>query len=522
MLIESCAQAIGGPVFGLAERAGGELVFRQSPRARGSGMLLRVQQPDRGVFSAEYRGLSIGVLVLMTSIAVEGIAIATILPTVAADLNGLEWYGWAFSAFMLASLVGAIGGGELTDRRSPALAGQVALALFAAGLLVAGSAPTWPMLLLGRMLQGLGAGSMGTLAYLAVARGYPEPLRPRLLALLATAWVLPALLGPAVAGVVAEHVTWRLVFLGILAPVAAGAVFLVPALRGLPVAPSEGAGTQRLLKALQLAAGVGIVLWAAGTTSILVAVALGLVGVGLSVPALRALLPAGTFGGRPGLPAAVGVRGLLAFGFFGCEALIPLGLANERGLSASLVGLSLSAGALTWVAGSWLQERAEQRGHRARGVRVRIGLGLVLVAIAGVAVVILTPSLPVWPCVLAWALAGLGMGLAYPGSTLVAMDDPNGQRGLGAASLLVAETVGIAAGAGAGGALVALTVHLDLSLAYGLAWGFAVSATGVLLAFAPALRLMPTRRAAASEHSAGSDVLAVGRAERAGRAAGGS
>src|SRR5262249_20879756 len=148
----------------------------------GSAMLHLVQQPNRGVFSPEFRGLSIGVLVLMTSIAVEGMAIATILPTAATDLNGLEWYGWGFSAFMFARLVGAIGGAELADRRGPALAGQLALALFAAGLLVAGFAPTWPTLLFGRALQGLGAGGLGTLAYLAVARGYPEPLRPRLLA----------------------------------------------------------------------------------------------------------------------------------------------------------------------------------------------------------------------------------------------------------------------------------------------------------------------------------------------------
>ena len=135
--------------------------------------------------------------------------------------------------------------------------------------------------------------------------------------------------------------------------------------------------------------------------------------------------------------------------------LFPLGLATERGLPPPLVGLSLTAGALTWVAGSWFQDRAEGRGHHARGLRVQIGLGLVLVVTAGVAVVILSPSLPVWLAVLAWAAAGLGMGLAYPGSTLVAMADPNGQGGLGAASLLVAETIGIAAGAGAVGALVA-------------------------------------------------------------------
>ena len=368
-----------------------------------SGILHIVQGPDSGVFSGAFRGLSIGILVLMTSIAVEGMAIATVLPTAAAALNGLEWYGWAFSAFMLASLVGAIAGGELADHRSPALAGQLALAVFAVGLLVAGFAPSWPMLLLGRALQGLGAGGLGTLAYLAVARGYPEPLRPRLLALLSTAWVLPALIGPAVAGLVAEQATWRLVFLGILAPVVAGAVLLVPALRNLPAAPAKEAGRRRLLNALRLAAGVGLVLWAAGMTSILIAVLLGLAGIGLLVPALRALLPLGTFRGRPGLPAAVGVRGLLAFGFFGCEALIPLGLATERGLPPSLVGLSLTAGALTWVAGSWFQDRAERHGNSARALRVRIGLGLVLVATAGVAVVILSPSLPMWVGVLAWA-----------------------------------------------------------------------------------------------------------------------
>ena len=118
-----------------------------------SGMLHHVQQPDRGVFSAEFRGLSIGILVLMTSIALEGMAVTTVLLTAAADLNGLEWYGWTFSVFMLASLVGAIGGGELADRRSPTLAGQLAFAVFAVGLVVAGSAPGWPVLLLARALQ---------------------------------------------------------------------------------------------------------------------------------------------------------------------------------------------------------------------------------------------------------------------------------------------------------------------------------------------------------------------------------
>jgi hypothetical protein len=92
------------------------------------------------------------------------------------------------------------------------------------------------------------------------------------------------------------------------------------------------------------------------------------------------------------------------------------------------------------------------------------------------------------------------------------MADPNGQGGLGAASLLVAQTVGIAAGAGAGGALVAVSVHLDLGLACGLGWGFAVSALGALLALAPALRLVPARDAAASRQ--GRDALGTGPGDR--------
>jgi len=108
--------------------------------------------------------------------------------------------------------------------------------------------------------------------------------------------------------------------------------------------------------------------------------------------------------------------------------------------------------------------------------------------------VILTPAAPPLLSTVLWAVAGLGMGLTYPGSTLVALGDPDGQSGLGSAALLVAETVGIAAGAGAAGALVALAVHMERSLADGLSLGFILTATGVLLAFMPAIRLIPAQR----------------------------
>src|SRR5689334_13615438 len=112
-----------------------------------------MQSQDGGVFAPARRALTAGILLSITAMACEGMAVATILPSVAVDLGGLGDYGWAFSAFMLASLVGAINAGRSADRNdilSPARAGFVA---FAVGLLVAGLAPNWPVFLLGRAVQ---------------------------------------------------------------------------------------------------------------------------------------------------------------------------------------------------------------------------------------------------------------------------------------------------------------------------------------------------------------------------------
>lgn len=456
-----------------------------------------------GVFSSPHRALSIGILVSISAIATEGMAVATVMPNAATELGGLDGYGWAFSAFMLLSLVGAIAAGRAADGGSVTGPASLGFGMFAAGLIVAGLAPNWPVLLLGRALQGFGGGSLGAVAYIAVARGYPEALRPRLLALLSSAWVLPALLGPAIAGQVAEHASWRLVFLGILPLVAGGAGMLVSALGKLQDSASETReqDPRRLLTAVRLAVGVGLMLWAAGWSWPSPGLILAALGAVLAVPALRSLLPSGTFSASPGLPAAVAIRGLLAFGFFGCEALIPLGLASVRELSPSALGLALTAGALLWVSGAWLQDRDEARTRGSKGqraLRVRIGLGLILIGIGGVGAAILSASLPTLLAMAAWGVAGLGMGLAYPGSTLVALGDPSARGGFAAASLQVAETVGFAAGAGAGGALISLAAHLERGLSEGLGWGFLLMAGAILLAFASALRLVAYSRREAS------------------------
>ena len=83
------------------------------------------------------------------------------------------------------------------------------LLLFAAGLVIGAAAPTMLLLVIGRAVQGLGAGAVSAAAVTTVARGYPADERPRVFALMSTAWVVPSLVGPAVSGVIAETVGWR-------------------------------------------------------------------------------------------------------------------------------------------------------------------------------------------------------------------------------------------------------------------------------------------------------------------------
>jgi len=96
-----------------------------------------------------WRGLTVGLVLNVTFVAFEALAVATIMPLVANDLGGIELYGWVFSAFLLANLVGIVVAGEFADRFGPATPFGVGLALFSIGLLIGGLAPSMPVLVAG-------------------------------------------------------------------------------------------------------------------------------------------------------------------------------------------------------------------------------------------------------------------------------------------------------------------------------------------------------------------------------------
>jgi len=171
---------------------------------------------SEGVWSANYRRLTLGLILITLGPAFETLAVATILPKIVADLGGLSFYGWSFSAYMLATLVGLILAGDEADQRGPALPFMVGVVAFVLGLILAGTAPSMIIFVLSRAVQGFGAGILVSVIYACVGQGYPEQLKPRMVAMLASAWVVPGLIGPAFAGIISDFFGWRWVFFGLV------------------------------------------------------------------------------------------------------------------------------------------------------------------------------------------------------------------------------------------------------------------------------------------------------------------
>jgi MFS family permease len=356
-----------------------------------------------GIWSGSNRSLTIGLLMTVVGVAFEALAVATTMPATTRDLGGIALYGWAFSAFMLTNLIGITIAGSEADRYGPARPYIVGVAFFALGLLIAGSAPIMEVLILGRAVQGLGAGVLSSVAYVAIGRSYSEASRPRMLAVLSSAWVIPGLVGPALAGLIADYIGWRWVFLG-LAPIPLiAAALAMPGLRRLARASTTPRDWSHALAALQLTLGAGLLLAGLGTPSIAPAAVMAAAGAALAYPALRRLMPAGTLRAAPGLPAAVAAHGLLNLAFFGVDAFIPLALTEGRGQSAAVAGLALTAATITWTTGSWVQAHFAQRGERRR--LVVAGLALVGAGIAGSAMA-LDPAIPALLAPVAWGVAG--------------------------------------------------------------------------------------------------------------------
>src|SRR4051812_39290964 len=458
--------------------------------------------PNDGLWSAGRRGLTLGLVLTITLVAFEALAVSTVMPIVASELGGYELYGWVFTAFMLGSLIGIVVSGGIIDKRGLGAPFLLAVGLFAIGLLGGGLAPSMPVLVAFRFIQGLGGGMVPPIAYVAIGRSLPERLRPQMFATLSTAWVLPGVVGPAIAGIVGEQLHWRVVFLGLLPLIGTAAAISYPSLRRIKAAPADEERTaaaslrRRLPLAIMVAAGTGLFL--AGLTSgrVELLVPLGVGGAALGIVAFRRLTPSGTLRAARGVPAAVLMRGVLTFTFFGVDAYVALALVEWRGLTATEAGISLTAATLAWTAGSWIQARAATRVPTERFVQ--IGLAVVIAGLASFAVVLL-PTVSPWLALPTFGLAGLGMGLAYAPITLIVLRETRtAEQGSASAAVSLSDSLGTALGIGVTGAIVAASVRATGAPVVGLAAGFAFCVAVGVAGLALSTRLRPRRHAEAA------------------------
>lgn len=442
--------------------------------------------PAETLFAVGRRAFSLGSVALISMIAFEAIAVTAAMPAVALALHGLDAYALAFGGTLATALVGMVAAGIDCDRRGPRRSMALGLALFAGGLLGAGSAGSMALLVIGRLAQGFGIGAIGVAIYVAAARLYPPALRPRLFALFAAAWVMPAILGPGIAGLLVQWAGWRWVFLGVLGLLPPVALLVLPALRHTdPVEPpvmDGGAGRRRIAWAT-LAGLAALVLhqWGRSPPPGWTGLAGLLGGVAVLWLSARALLPAGTLRATRGLPTVILLRGLLAASFLAAEVFIPLWLGLHAGWGVAEAGLALSAGALCWSLGSALQTRVADEPARRR--LLRAGFAIVAAGTGGQLAVVLG-LLPAWSMIALWALAGLGIGMAFPIlSVLVLGLSPTAEQGRNSAALQQSEAIAHSALLALAGALFAALHGTAPTLAFALLFAVpaALTALGALL-----------------------------------------
>lgn len=443
-----------------------------------------------GVWSARFVWVTAGAVALIFLAAIQSLAVTTVMPVVSADLDGDALYAIAFSGTLATSVVGMVAVGAWCDRGGVLAPLTTSVALFVAGLVLAGVAGSMDVLVVGRLLQGLGTGGQTVALYVVVARVYPPALHGRVFAAFSAAWVVPSLIGPFAAGAVAEFLHWRWVFGGVAALTVAAFALVVARLHGQPLG-TDSPSTQRVGPGLACAVAVA-----------LGALALGLsgqlgpwswVGVVASVlviaVAVRPLLPAGTLRMGRGLPSVVLMRGLIAGALFGAEVYIPFLLIDEYGFSPTWAGLALTAAALSWASAAEVQGRI---GDRLGNDRIAL-IGTAMLTLAAVTA-FSTALLHVPPAVLiiGWAFAGGGMGLMYPRLTVLtlAYSTPQNQ-GFHSSALSISDSLGTAMTIAIMG--LVFTALTGSGLAFPAV--FAIAAALAAFALVPGLRLGHAREA---------------------------
>ncbi|MFA5663449.1 MFS transporter [Castellaniella sp.] len=443
--------------------------------------------------------------------AVNVYIVATVLPSVVADIGGLEYYAWNMTLFVVASIVGSAVTPKAINDAGLRRSFLVAIALFSVATAVCATAPFMGWMILGRTLQGFGGGMLLGLSYSSTRILFPERLWPRAMALLSSMWGVATFIGPAVGGIFAEAGAWRWAFWSVIL-VSAGLAVLV--ITQVGARDTERSSVPVRVPTGQLAWMVVAVLLVSVASlsdqliwSILGVLAGALITVHIARIDYRSatpLMPKGAYrlGGHLGsLYACMALLSLVMT----AEIFIPYFLQIIQGFSPLAAGYFMVLMSAGWSTGSII---SSSRALPATNRFMQVGPVLTTVSLLGLAFVLplYQPSdllpLATGAGVLLFGV-GLGIGVIWPHLlTQLFHDSPKGQENIASAAIITVQLYALALGAAIGGMVtnaagltepggLAGTQHAALALMLVLAVGPAVAAVLVR----PVIRIRRARAA---------------------------
>lgn len=157
----------------------------------------------------------VGLIVVMTGMAVAALdstVVATAMPTAIADLGGVDRYSWVFASYLLVSTATTPVFGRLADVHGRKRVYFAALVVFVAASMFCGQAPNMDWLIVGRALQGLGAGALISTGITMLGDLFDVRQRGRVQGFTASVWATSAIIGPTIGGIITQALSWRWTF----------------------------------------------------------------------------------------------------------------------------------------------------------------------------------------------------------------------------------------------------------------------------------------------------------------------
>lgn len=362
--------------------------------------------------------ISIGLLLLLA--ALDQTIVSTALPTIVADLKGIDHLSWVVTAYILSSTVSAPLYGKLGDLYGRRAMVMLSVTLFLFGSILCGLANSMNTLIAARVVQGLGGGGLFVLALSVVADVLPPKDRGKMQGVFAAIFSLASVVGPLAGGWLVDVATWHWIFLinipvGLLAIAGfiagfhptgrrvkhkidwAGALFLSLALASLTLVCSLGGRTFP---------------WSSIEAQVLVVVSLAAILIFLWIErgAVEPILPLSLF--KMNIFTLTSVIGFISgVAMFGSITFLPLYLQIAVGISPTESGLAMIPMTLGIVTSSTLAGRFMGKTGRYYYITI-IGMAFLMLSMALLSQLQVDTGLFTFSIYL--ALVGLGMGCIFP------------------------------------------------------------------------------------------------------------